>query len=138
MTETDADSVAQLCGQLGYPATREGVSERFCHIARSRDDAVLVAVASGQVVGWLHVGTKRTLESDLMAEILGLVTDESVRSRGIGRRLVAEAERWAAEIGCATVRVRSRIARERAHAFYERAGYRKIKTQHVFEKALAE
>ncbi len=136
MTAADADDVARLCGQLGYPASAQEVAARFVHIARRRDQAVVVAESNGQVIGWLHVAMHRTLESDLMAEILGLVIDESARSRSVGRMLVSEAERWANEAGCATVRVRSRIARERAHAFYERAGYRRIKTQHVFEKSL--
>jgi GNAT superfamily N-acetyltransferase len=136
MAASDADDVARLCGQLGYAASPEEVTTRFLHIARRRDQAVFVAELEGCVVGWLHVAVHRTIECDLMAEILGLVIDESARRRGIGAMLVTDAERWAAEMACATVRVRSRIARERAHAFYERAGYRRIKTQHVFEKAL--
>ena len=32
------------------------------------------------------------------------------------------------------VRVRSNVVRDRAHAFYEREGYRKVKVQQVFEK----
>jgi hypothetical protein len=32
--------------------------------------------------------------------------------------------------------VRSRVTRERAHQFYEREGYRLLKTSHVFEKRL--
>ncbi len=136
MAAADADDVARLCGQLGYPTTPEAVAARFLHIARRRDQAVLVAESDGQVIGWVHVAMHRTLECDLMAEILGLVIDESARGRGIGAMLVGDAERWATEMACATVRVRSRVAREHAHAFYQRAGYRRIKTQHVFEKPL--
>jgi len=32
--------------------------------------------------------------------------------------------------------VRSRVARERAHRFYEREGYALVKTSHIFEKRL--
>ena len=137
MAAADAGDVARLCGQLGYPTTAEAVAARFLHIARRRDQAVLVAESGGRPIGWVHVGLHRTLESDPMAEILGLVIDGSARRRGIGAMLMSEAERWAEDLGCATVRVRSRIAREGAHAFYERSGYRRVKTQHVFEKALA-
>jgi len=35
-----------------------------------------------------------------------------------------------------TMVVRSRVARERAHRFYEREGYALVKTSHVFEKPL--
>ena len=138
MAAADADDVARLCGQLGYAASPEEIAARFAHIARRRDQALIVAESDGCVVGWLHVGMHHTLESAVMAEILGLVIDQTARSRGIGRVLVAEAERWAVDAGCVTVRVRSRVVRERAHAFYEHAGYRRVKTQHVFEKALGQ
>ena len=46
------------------------------------------------------------------------------------------AEEWAREKGCATVGVRSNVIRERAHAFYERIGYKHIKTQKSFHKEL--
>jgi ribosomal protein S18 acetylase RimI-like enzyme len=76
------------------------------------------------------------LENDSSAEILGLVVAEGRRSAGVGRELVDAAERWAVAAGCRAMRVRSRVTRERAHAFYERHGFRRIKTQHAFEKAL--
>ena len=43
---------------------------------------------------------------------------------------------WAREMGCRAVSLRSNVVRDGAHAFYEKAGYRRIKTQHVFQKEL--
>ena len=40
------------------------------------------------------------------------------------------------ERGLARLRVRSNVIRERAHRFYERVGFEKIKAQAVFEKSL--
>jgi GNAT superfamily N-acetyltransferase len=137
MTASDVTTVAELCGQLGYPATVDGIVQRFTHLAGRQDDAVLVADADRQVVGWVHVAVRASLETDLTAEIAGLVVDEGWRSRGVGAMLLTAAERWARGAGCEKIRVRSRIARERAHAFYERAGYARIKTQHAFEKPLS-
>jgi GNAT superfamily N-acetyltransferase len=62
--------------------------------------------------------------------------DERNRGAGVGRALVSAAEEWAKESGLATIRVRSRIERDRAHKFYERDGYTRLKTQYVFEKPL--
>jgi GNAT superfamily N-acetyltransferase len=67
---------------------------------------------------------------------MGLVVDESVRSRGIGARLLERGEAWAQERGCRTMLVGTRITRERAHRFYERQGYDLLKTSHFFEKPL--
>ena len=44
---------------------------------------------------------------------------------------------WARAQGFASMRVRSNVIRERAHRFYEREGYARIKAQAVFRKPLA-
>jgi GNAT superfamily N-acetyltransferase len=137
MRSSDAEAVAVLCGQLGYPATTEQIARRWSAITSQPGQAVFVAVRGDRVVGWLHAATRPILEFDLSAEIWGLVVDETARGSGIGRMLLEAAEQWAVDAGCGGMRVRSRVERSRAHAFYEREGYSKVKTQHVFEKPLA-
>ncbi|MCG2767887.1 MAG: DUF5615 family PIN-like protein [Anaerolineae bacterium] len=51
-------------------------------------------------------------------------------------RLKQQAEQWAREKVCWAVHVRSNVVRKDAHAFYETIGYRRIKTQFTFRKAL--
>ena len=63
------------------------------------------------------------LESGEGRDIGGLVVDDGHRSAGIGAELLAAAEAWARESGATKMVVRSRVARERAHRFYEREGY---------------
>lgn len=133
----DAPALAELCGQLGYPATRQQIVARLAAIEADAVGRVLVAEdAEGRVVGWLHVAQQAHLVDDEVAEILGLVVAESTRGSGVGGGLLRAAEAWARERGVAQLRVRSRVERERAHGFYERAGYRRSKSQHVFAKAL--
>ena len=136
MESSDVEAVALLCGQLGYPATSEQIARRWSIMNSQAGNAVLVAVRNGQVLGWLHAATRPILEFDLSAEIWGLIVDERERGGGIGRMLLEAAERWAMGAGCTGKRVRSRVERSRAHAFYEREGYSRVKTQHVFEKPL--
>ncbi len=136
MRDEDAERVAILLTQLGYPSTPQDIARRFSRIVGRDDQALLVADDGDAVVGWMHVGAHPYLESDESAEILGLVVADGQRSRGIGAALVSAAEGWAAQHGCQVVRVRSRISRDRAHAFYERAGFERIKTQHCFQKIL--
>lgn len=133
----DAPALAELCGQLGYPATRQQIVARLAAIETDAAGRVLVAEdAEGRVVGWLHVAQQARLIDDEVAEILGLVVAESMRGSGVGAGLLRAAEAWARERGIAQLRVRSRVERERAHGFYERAGYRRSKSQHVFAKLL--
>jgi len=137
MTGADAPFVADLTTQLGYPSTAEEAAERLASLAeRPTEHAALVAEEDGNAVGWVHVALVPALAMDLTADIGGLVVDDAHRSGGIGAELLAAAEAWAREHGAARMVVRSRIARERAHQFYERKGYALIKTSHVFEKSL--
>jgi GNAT superfamily N-acetyltransferase len=137
MTAADAPLVAELTTQLGYPTTLAETVERLAMLeARPDEHAALVADDGGGAVGWVHVELVVSLASGLNANIGGLVIDEEHRSGGIGAELLAAAEAWARQRGAAAMVVRSRIARERAHRFYEREGYVLVKTSHVFEKRL--
>ena len=135
MQASDVERVAVLLTQLGYPTTAPQIERRFDRID-AEQNALLVADEAGSALAWIHVTLHPYLESDATAEIVGLVVADGHRSRGIGKALVDAAESWAAGKGCRALRVRSRIVRDRAHTFYERAGFQRIKTQHCFEKPL--
>jgi GNAT superfamily N-acetyltransferase len=132
----DAEGLARLATQLGYPTTAEEATRRAAEVLGRPGHRVLVAEVGGDVVGWIHVAPNVTLESDPAGEIAGLVVDEAFRGLGIGARLIDEAERWAADQGYGRMRVRSNVKRNRAKRFYERAGYAVTKRQRNFEKRL--
>jgi GNAT superfamily N-acetyltransferase len=132
----DAVRIADLCSQLGYPATADAVRERLAEIGQDERHAVFVAEGAGRVAGWIHVYLCPLVVVGLQAEIGGLVVDENWRGRGVGRLLLEWAEQWVRERGVQDLVVRSNVVRERAHAFYERAGYICFKTSRVFRKRL--
>ena len=133
----DADSIASLCGQLGYPSTSEDIRRRLAETAGDADAAVLVADSRRDgVVGWIHVRALRLITRDACAEIGGLVVDESLRGRGIGARLMAAAEEWSRHRGFGALRLRSNVIRDEAHAFYRRQGFASSKTSLLFTKPL--
>jgi GNAT superfamily N-acetyltransferase len=137
MTGADAPPVADLTTQLGYATSPEETTERISTLLERPDDhAALVAEEGGAVIGWVHVAIYTSLESGRVATIGGLIVGEGHRSSGIGAELLTAAEAWARENGAGKMVVRSRVTRERAHRFYEREGYRLLKTSHVFEKRL--
>lgn len=135
-TLADAERICALCGQLGYPATPVEISERLRAILDKKNHCLFVAEDGGTVVGWIHAVLAHSLLQDMSAEITGLVIDQGCRGKGIGRLLLGQIERWAREKQCRTIRVRSNIVRDRAHAFYERLGYDVVKTQKAFRKRL--
>ncbi len=133
----DAARLADLSSQLGYPATAAQLRRRLRGIRPAALNAVFVAEGhDAGVVGWLHVSKQALLESDIRAEVNGLVVADGHRSLGAGARLLAVAEDWARKHGCKSMSVRSNVIRERAHKFYERNGYEHYKTQKSFRKPL--
>jgi len=133
----DAVQLAELSGQLGYPATAAQIRERLRGLEPAPDHAVLVAEsAKAGVIGWLHVSKQPLLEGEIRGEVNTLVVGEGQRSLGAGARLLGAAEEWARKHGCKSMSVRSNVIRERAHRFYERNGYEHYKTQKSFRKPL--
>jgi GNAT superfamily N-acetyltransferase len=132
----DAKVAAILCTQLGYPADEAAVLERMRQIASDAHRAVLVACLDEVVVGWIDLSVEYHLQSEPAALIGGLVVAEPARGQGVGRQLCKAAEEWARAQGVVRLRVRSNAIRERAHEFYLRDGYARVKTSAVFEKTL--
>ena len=129
----DAPAIAVLATQLGYPTSTEQAEARLRDVLNRADGAVLVAEGEdGTAIGWTHVVGAWRIENDPFAEIVAMVVDETRRSQGIGATLVNAAIDWAGRQGFGTVRVRSNVVRERTHAFYERLGFRRTKSQVVF------
>ena len=135
-TAADAEDIARLSGQLGYPSTADEALQRLQAINRYPEHAVFVAEANGALAGWMHVFVRPSLTTPASAELASLVVDEHCRSHGIGQALISQAERWAVEQGCRMVTLRSNVKRLRAHAFYERLGYETIKTSKSLRKVL--
>ena len=60
---------------------------------------------------------------DRFVRIVALVVDPGVRERGIGRLLMADAERVAREEGCAYLEITAGHHRPEARQLYESLGY---------------
>lgn len=133
----DVDDLTHLSAELGYASTDIEIRRRLEELAGLPDHAVFVAEApEGGVVGWLHICLHHHLESGTFPEVVGLVVAQEHRSSGVGAALLRAAEDWAREKGMEEIRVRSNVVRERAHRFYLRQGYDKVKEQAVFVKGL--
>jgi GNAT superfamily N-acetyltransferase len=129
--------MATLAVQLGYQSTGAEVRKSLGDMKDRSQYGIFVAVLPGdEVAGWVAVYVFRAVEVDSVAQISGLVVDETVRSRGIGRTLLRAAEDWARRAGCLAISVHSNITRDRAHRFYVSNGYKLVKTQKSFDKSL--
>lgn len=121
----DAEAMSRLCEQLGYPAQSGAMPQRLIRLQRDPNARALVADAGEGPVGLATIHLRHTINHEApIAQLTLLVVDESQRSRGVGRALVEEAERWARAQGCHRIVVTTALQRAGAHAFYERIGYR--------------
>lgn len=132
--EDDAEALAALMLQLGYAVSAATIARRLA--ARDESREVFVAETDAGIVGWAGVCVQEGFVDGRQAWIEGLVVDERKRGAGIGERLLERAETWARARDCDAMRVQSNVVRERAHAFYQRRGYVKLKAQFAFRKAL--
>jgi GNAT superfamily N-acetyltransferase len=132
----DASGIARLSTELGYPASESDTAARLAMLLARSDRCIFVAAHGDGPIGWIGVEQRMTLESGDRIEIVGFVVDASVRRRGVGLALLQAAEKWARMRGFDSVMVRSNAARMESHPFYEKHGYTRRKTQHVYYKAL--
>jgi predicted N-acetyltransferase YhbS len=132
---SDAEAIAHLSRELGYPCDLRTIRERLRRVLGRDDQRVIVAeVPKGPVCGWLQAHSSVAVESGLRVEIVGLIVSEAMRRKGVGRSLVALAETWAQEISAEFVVVRSNAKRVESRVFYPSLGFVPSKTQVVYRK----
>jgi GNAT superfamily N-acetyltransferase len=118
----DAAAIADLLGQLGYPAETDAVRPRLQRLAEA-GDRLVVAEVDGEVVGLASLHVSPSLEYDEPAgKLAALVVAERHRGTGVGRALVEAMEAEARTRGCGAFFLTTAERRADAHAFYERLG----------------
>src|SRR5437660_12754311 len=84
-TLQDAERLAALATQLGYPTTAVEAEIRLQRIQDGGDHFVGVAeIEDGRVVGWIHACIGHLIESNPRTEIGGLVAGETCPGCGAG------------------------------------------------------
>ncbi|HEX6576478.1 MAG TPA: GNAT family N-acetyltransferase [Gemmatimonadaceae bacterium] len=122
-TNGDAAVVAELLGELGYPADPRDMPSRIEAVRREGGEVFVAVDATGEVLGLMCLSRHVALHTPLpIGYIDALVTSGSARRRGVGRFLVEQAKAWAKRSGCGRLTLTSAEHREAAHAFYPSCG----------------
>ncbi|HZS18823.1 MAG TPA: GNAT family N-acetyltransferase [Candidatus Udaeobacter sp.] len=120
----DGPALAQLMCELGYVTAPGEMDARLELILSNTAYRTLVAIVNGSVCGMIGTIVYPSYEhNDPGARILALVTSSAQRRRGIGRALIAAAEKDLAQRGIQRVSLNTQLIREDAHKFYESLGY---------------
>lgn len=123
-TPADAEKIADLLTQLGYPGTEKFVREKITQLNCHPDEELVVAVENRDVLGFVSVHfIPQIALPGSFARISYLCVDERSRGKGIGRRLESYGEGLARERGCDRMEVHCHSRRELAHKFYYGQGY---------------
>jgi ribosomal protein S18 acetylase RimI-like enzyme len=121
---TDADALAVLMCDLGYETTSAEMQMRLRSILADSCYRTFVAVQSNKICGMIGTVCYHSYEhNDLSGRIIAMVVSKGSRRRGIGRELIAVAEKDFAERKISRAALNTRLAREEAHEFYEKLGY---------------
>lgn len=119
----DAEAIAALFTDEGYPAGPSDIVERMKRFA-SEHSRVVIAEHEGIVLGFIALHALPRFEhDDRILRVLALVVDAGARDRGVGHRLMTEAERIAGELGAAFVEVTAGHHRPEAYRLYKSMGY---------------
>lgn len=113
---------------LHWPS-KEG-REYFSALLSEAGAVCFVAELAGEAVGYLagRIGEKSTLRPVKVADLESMYVCEECRSSGVGTSLAAEFFSWAVEVGADRVSVTAYAANERAINFYERLGFRRLRS----------
>ena len=121
--------IAELLAEVGLPSIESQADfERHqggfvAYLAR-RDVEALVGEENGSVIAYIGLEYReRLMQSGPEAWIPNLVVAASHRRRGIGRRLLIEAESRAQRRGCLQMSLQSGLWRADAHTFYAVEGW---------------
>lgn len=120
----DADDVAHLLAELGYPCEIADAAERINAILANDRQVLVVARRQGEVCGLMALDFMYYLPlGTTTCRVTALVVSPNVQGQGIGRHLLKEAERRARSGGAARIELTSGAQRVEAHAFYLACGY---------------
>lgn len=123
---SDAPALAALMCELGYETTSAEMRRRLKSILADARLRTFVAEIDDQVCGMIGTLTHASHEhNDCSGKIIALVVSNKQQRSGIGRTLIAAAEKDFANRRVTQVSLTTRFTREQAHQFYEALGYSK-------------
>ncbi|MHC4422549.1 MAG: GNAT family N-acetyltransferase, partial [Planctomycetota bacterium] len=91
----DAEAIAALLGELGYPQTQEVIRERLEELAGFPSTRVLVATNGGDVIGVGTLNFIPLLHDHKIARVSALAVAERYHGKGAGHALMGAFEAMA-------------------------------------------
>ena len=124
-TIEDADALASLLDDFGYPAEPRTVADRLRALyAGDPGGRVLLALDGARVLGFATLHSTPVLHRpSAVGRITALAVYPSAQGRGVGRELLRAAEAYFRSQGLTRIEVTSGPTHEKAYPFYLHLGY---------------
>lgn len=120
----DAPGVAALLLALGYPCSAEEAAVRLMNLREEPEQQLWIAQEHGEAIAMIAMDIRYYLPLGARTcRITALVVLDAFHGRGIGKRLLREAEQKARQAGASRVELTTALHREQAHLFYKACGY---------------
>ena len=121
---SDGTTLASLMSELGYETTPAEMEMRLRTILNDSAYATLLAEVDGKIYAMIGTLCHPSYEhNDLTGKIIAMVVSKKARRGGVGKALIAAAEKEFARKGITRISLTSRLTRKDAHLFYEALGY---------------
>jgi ribosomal protein S18 acetylase RimI-like enzyme len=124
----DFDDIYPLFEQLwpNKPINREELQKAYERGAGSDNDELLCAVLDGKIAGFCAYAIVNNFwQEGRIGYIYAMVVDETLRSKGVGTKLINQSLERAKAKGLKRMELDSGFHRQRAHEFYEKLGFEK-------------
>jgi len=135
-TPEDVPALVALFGELDQmqkgwrvftprPDFRDEVREKYQQAVSGADAVVLVAEDDSEVVGMVYgeVHVPSRFSDERALELSGVMARSGYRGRGIGRKLVEEAARFAKDLGVDWIELRTFAPNQDAMRFWQGLGF---------------
>jgi ribosomal protein S18 acetylase RimI-like enzyme len=111
----------------------------FMENLKSKNSLILLAKQKVKVIGLINVKIEKAANLPLnvarrYAKIHDLVVKESFREKGVGKKLLDEAQKWVQSKGVTDIELEVYDFNEEAMAFYKKDGFREV--SHIVRKVL--
>ena len=126
LTENGLFSLLELYQQLnGNDTTNENTAKKIWQKIKKHNIKYFIAKEKGKIISscYICIIPNFTHGGKSIGFIENVVTDESYRKKGIGKRVIENAIKYAKEQNCYKVVLQSESKRTGAHNFYEKIGF---------------
>lgn len=123
-TESDADSIAALLTEVGYPTHAGEAWRRLAGVRRDPVSRVLVAVGESGIMGCASALLVPYFpDGSTICRITSIIVARAHRRQGVGATLLQGVSEFAKQRRCSGVEITTAERRAEAQGFYERFGF---------------